>query len=124
MVSVTRAVAILADMHGNLPALETVLADVAAHGIAEVVVAGDLVGFGTSPNADGDWAVAIARVPYDVEAAIAAYGEEMGATDLTFLALTARQLRTGRRCVVPWLELSATLRPDERDAALARFLAR
>ncbi len=46
-----RSVAILADVHGNLPALEAVLADVAARGIDEVVVAGDLVGFGASPNA-------------------------------------------------------------------------
>jgi len=46
-----RTVAIMADVHANLPALEAVLADVAARGIAEVVVAGDLVGFGASPNA-------------------------------------------------------------------------
>jgi len=270
-----RAVAILADVHGNLAALEAVLADVDARGIGEIVVAGDLVGFGASPNAvvdrlvavgatllrgnheadyvggyadaairaawradntraalawyldrlgdgrialltglpdrhwldpatlvthgsarllrdairadtpaadlaamfagvparltfsghthrpvvrpapygravnvgsvgdpldgdpraayavatkapgaaDGDWAVAIARVPYDVEAAIAAYDDGMGAADPTFLALMTRQLRTGRRYVVPWLARQATLRPDERAAALARFLA-
>jgi len=46
-----RAVAILADVHSNLPALEAALADVAARGIREVVVAGDRVGFGASPNA-------------------------------------------------------------------------
>lgn len=67
--------------------------------------------------------MALARVPYDGEAAIAAYLEEMGAADPTFLALAARQLHTARRCVVPWLEYSATLSPNERLAALARFLA-
>ncbi len=72
--------------------------------------------------ADGDWAVAIVRVPYDVEAALAAYDGGMGAVDPTFRALMARQLRTGRRFLVPWLERSATLRPDERAAALDRFL--
>ncbi len=46
-----RTVAILADVHGNLPALEAVLADVDARGIGEIVVAGDLVGFGAGPNA-------------------------------------------------------------------------
>jgi len=269
-----RAVAILADVHGNLPALEAVLADVIARGITEVVVAGDLLGLGAGPNAvvdrlvdvgatllrgnheadyvgghadpalraawradpvgaalawyldrlgpqrialltalpdrhwldpatlvthgsarhlrdairadtpcadlaamyagvparltfsghtheatirpapygravnvgsvgapldgdpraayavatrapgaaDGDWAVAIARVPYDVEAALAAYTRAMGVPDATFLALVSRQLRTARRYVNPWLALSATLRPDERTAALARFL--
>lgn len=67
--------------------------------------------------------VALVRVPYDVEAAIAAYADGMGAADPLFAALMARQLRTGRRYVVPWLELSATLCPEDRDAALARFLA-
>lgn len=275
MATTGRAVAILADVHGNLPALEAVLTDAARCGIREVVVAGDLVGFGASPNAvvdrlvaagatllrgnheadyvgghadpalrarwranpdvaamawyldhlgaeraallvglpdrhwldpatlvthgsprhvrdeiraetpadvlaamfagvparltfsghthrpviraapygravnvgsvgdpldgdpraayaaatrparsaDGDWAVEIVRVPYDVEAAIAGYAGVAGMRDTTFAALMARQLRTGRRHVVPWLEVSATLRPDERPAALARFLA-
>ncbi len=73
--------------------------------------------------ADGDWAVAIARVPYDVAAVIAAYAGGMGAADPAFVALMARQLRTGDRYLVPWRQLSATLRPAERPAALARFLA-
>ena len=275
MVGEARTVAILADVHGNLPALEAVLADIAARGINEIVVAGDVVGFGASPNAvvdrllasgaillrgnheadyvsghddpalrtqwdadpvsaalawyldhlgperialltslpdrhwldpatlithgsarhirdavrvttvdadlaamfagvsarltfsghtheaairpapygravnvgavgdpldgdpqaayavarkdrgaaHGDWTVAIIRIPYDIEAAIAAYTEAMGMVDPTFLALMARQLRTGRRYIVPWLTLCATLHPDEHATALARFLA-
>ncbi len=39
-------VAILADIHGNLPALEAVLVDVAAHRVDRVVVNGDLVNRG------------------------------------------------------------------------------
>jgi len=50
MAGAARAAAILTDVHGNLPALEAVLADVAARGIGEVVGVGDLVGFGASPN--------------------------------------------------------------------------
>ena len=46
-----RTVAILSDIHGNLPALQAVLADVAARGINEIVVGGDLVGFGAQQNA-------------------------------------------------------------------------
>lgn len=38
--------AVLADIHGNLPALEAVVADIAAQAVDEVVVAGDLVGRG------------------------------------------------------------------------------
>ena len=39
-------IAILADVHGNVPALEAVLADLAAQRVDEVLVAGDLVGRG------------------------------------------------------------------------------
>ncbi len=39
-------IAILADIHGNVPALEAVLADIAAQAIDEVLVGGDLVGRG------------------------------------------------------------------------------
>ncbi len=38
--------AVLADVHGNLPALEAVLADVEQHGVDGIIVAGDLVGGG------------------------------------------------------------------------------
>ena len=43
-------VAILADIHGNLPACEAVLADVAQHGADAVVAAGDLVLRGAHPR--------------------------------------------------------------------------
>lgn len=38
--------AILADIHGNLPALEAVADDLARHGVDRVVVAGDLINWG------------------------------------------------------------------------------
>lgn len=42
---VTR-IAVFADVHGNMPALEAVLIDIAAQGVDEVLVGGDLVGRG------------------------------------------------------------------------------
>jgi len=42
--------AILSDIHGNLEALETVLADVAARGITTRACLGDFVGYGAAPN--------------------------------------------------------------------------
>jgi predicted phosphodiesterase len=45
-----RRVAVLADTHGNLTALQVVLADVDALGIREIVVAGDIVNFGASSD--------------------------------------------------------------------------
>ncbi len=43
-------VAILSDVHSNLHALEAVLADVDARGIAEILCPGDIVGYGAFPN--------------------------------------------------------------------------
>jgi predicted phosphodiesterase len=41
--------AVLADIHGNLPALEAVLADVQRHGVDDIIVAGDHVTGGPHP---------------------------------------------------------------------------
>ncbi len=44
-------IAVFGDIHGNLPALEAVLADMAARGVDDhVYCLGDLVGYGTFPN--------------------------------------------------------------------------
>lgn len=42
--------AILSDIHGNLEALDTVLADVRARGCGAMVCLGDFVGYGAAPN--------------------------------------------------------------------------
>ena len=42
---------VLSDIHANLEALETVLAAASSEGYDEVVVLGDLVGYGADPNA-------------------------------------------------------------------------
>lgn len=44
-----RRIALLSDVHGNLPALDAVLADIETAGIAEVYCLGDLVGYGPDP---------------------------------------------------------------------------
>ncbi len=43
-------VAVLSDIHGNLPALEAVLADISETGASELWCLGDVVGYGASPN--------------------------------------------------------------------------
>ncbi|MCU0946549.1 MAG: metallophosphoesterase, partial [Rubritepida sp.] len=43
--------ALLADVHANLEALEACLADAAARGAARLVFLGDLVGYGADPEA-------------------------------------------------------------------------
>ncbi len=42
--------AIISDIHGNLPALEAVLADIEAQGISDIYHLGDLVGYNPFPN--------------------------------------------------------------------------
>lgn len=44
-----RRIALYSDIHGNLPALDAVLADIDAVGIAERYCLGDLVGYGPDP---------------------------------------------------------------------------
>ena len=44
-------VAVLSDLHSNLEALESVLAEVRAAGVERVVVCGDIVGYGADPSA-------------------------------------------------------------------------
>ena len=42
--------AVFSDVHGNLPALEAVISDMAGHRLDEVFHLGDLVGYGPFPN--------------------------------------------------------------------------
>jgi len=45
-----RYIALMADVHANLPALETVLAFLRAHNIQQGIIAGDIVGYGPYPS--------------------------------------------------------------------------
>ncbi len=57
-----RRIALISDVHGNLPALKTVLADVRETGVDEIWCLGDLIGYGAQP----DECVALARESCDV----------------------------------------------------------
>ena len=43
-------VAVFSDVHGNLPGLEAILADIERRGVPTTISLGDLVGYGPSPN--------------------------------------------------------------------------
>src|SRR4051812_36762086 len=43
-------IAVISDIHGNMPAFEAVLADIRRRGIARIFCLGDLVGKGPSPD--------------------------------------------------------------------------
>ena len=49
-VTMSGPIAVFSDVHGNLPALEAVLADVERRGLTDVLCLGDLVGYGPFPN--------------------------------------------------------------------------
>ncbi len=42
-------IALISDIHGNIDALETVLSDIRAQGIDEILCLGDIVGYGAAP---------------------------------------------------------------------------
>ena len=58
-------IALLSDVHGNLPAFEAVLADIEAAGAEQLWCLGDLVGYGAQP----DECVALARERCDLSLA-------------------------------------------------------
>ncbi len=47
--------AIVSDLHGNAPALETALADAQERGAGRFVCLGDVIGYGASPRHNLDW---------------------------------------------------------------------
>ncbi|MCX6364685.1 MAG: metallophosphoesterase family protein [Actinobacteria bacterium] len=49
-IQVDKPFAVFSDVHGNLPALEAILADIERRGVARTLCLGDLVGYGPSPN--------------------------------------------------------------------------
>ena len=49
-IQLDRPFAVFSDVHGNLPALEAILADIEARATAATLCLGDLVGYGPSPN--------------------------------------------------------------------------
>ncbi len=50
VIQVDEPFAVFSDVHGNLPALEAILADIERREIARTLCLGDLVGYGPSPN--------------------------------------------------------------------------
>ena len=47
----SRSIAVIADIHGNLAALDAVLADIKQCGVEQLLVLGDIVGYGPEPGA-------------------------------------------------------------------------
>ena len=47
---IERPFAVFSDVHGNLPGLEAILADIERRGVPTTISLGDLVGYGPSPN--------------------------------------------------------------------------
>ena len=93
---------ILSDVHANIDAFESVLADAARHGALEVLLLGDLVGYGAEPNAvierlrDLPIAAAI-RGNHDRAACGLDDGESFNEVARTSAALTARVLKLPNR---------------------------
>lgn len=55
--------ALISDLHGNVPALETALEDAFARGVERVVCLGDMIGYGAEPRACLERIVALSSEP-------------------------------------------------------------
>ena len=71
----------------------------------------------------GAWRVELRRVPYEVEAAVAAYDNGLREACPEFVELLARQLRTARGHFGPWLRSADGLPDEEVLPSIRRFLA-
>ena len=62
MSSSIRQIALVADLHGNLPAVQALEKDLAKRGIRDIICLGDVVGKGPNSAETFDWAFSHCRV--------------------------------------------------------------
>ena len=67
--------------------------------------------------------VILRRVPYDLDAAVAAYANGLAESDPFLVPIMIRQVQTGRSYFAPWLRLSQLVADEDLPEALRRFLA-
>ena len=108
-------IAILSDVHGNLPAFEAVIEDVRAAEVDAVWCLGDLVGYGASP----DGCVALARAECDIVLGgnhdLAVAGRIELADFSPAAAAAARWTRANAAAeTLAWLETLAPAQEDQR----------
>jgi predicted phosphodiesterase len=91
--------AIISDIHGNLEALDAVLADIKHRGISEIYCLGDIVGYGPNPRECVDRVMGVAQVTllgnHDQGALFDPEGFNPGAERAIFW--TRKMLETGDR---------------------------
>jgi predicted phosphodiesterase len=112
--------AVLADIHGNLPALEAVAADLAAQSVDHVVVAGDVISWGPFPAAvveeilSSGWAVIRGNaefylLDYNTPRAPAAWSDR---TQFATLPLLCEQLAARHARIAAWPDTLSLRFPD------------
>jgi len=105
--------AVIGDIHGNLPALEAVLADIRREGVDQILCVGDVVGYGANPRE-------CLHVMMERECPVVAGNHDFGAVgrvDLTYFNADARdaiewtreQLDQQERAYLSGLPLIVTL---------------
>lgn len=106
-------VAVVSDVHGNIDALEVVLAEIARRRCDRVVVAGDIVGYGAFPNECVSAIAALDPVVVAGNHDLIAIGQlddsRCGPTAKTTLSWTAEVLTAASREYLSGLPLHATL---------------
>lgn len=103
--------AVLADIHANREALTAVLADVAARGILQLVVLGDIVGYGPDPAWCADRVAALVErgalaVQGNHDAAVGKPDPGLGDTARSAIDWTRRQLSDTQKAFLAALPLT------------------
>lgn len=109
-----RYIALLADIHSNLPALEAVLAELARHGVDHGMVLGDIVGYGPHPaqciDRLRDTDFSLVKGNHDHGLATGKYQKGFSSTAQWALAWSEERISDEQR---QWLlDLPPTLRED------------
>jgi diadenosine tetraphosphatase ApaH/serine/threonine PP2A family protein phosphatase len=114
-------IALLSDVHGNLPAFEAVLADVDSAGVEEIWCLGDLVGYGAAPDA----CVELARSRCDLSLAGNHDMVVTGEIDIAdFSSSAARAAEWTREHIgAEALGFLKELRPERDDLAIGLYHA-
>jgi predicted phosphodiesterase len=97
-------VTIFGDIHGNLPALEVVIADIEAHDLSPLYCLGDLVGYGTFPNE----VIEIIR-KRNIPTIMGNYDQGVGnSSDDCGCAYTSKEAEALRKCSITWSNENTT----------------
>ena len=116
--------AVVSDLHGNEPAVETALADARARGVGRVVCLGDVVGYGARPRQALDEVMRLCEGAPDAGDGLAPGLCLQGNHEHALLQDSAEDFNPKARAAIEWTRAELNATPDrDRGYAYWDFLA-